>query len=81
MLNSSLLFIGFGNPKSTKKRSLKHARPDGNQGVRTGQVLLVRKVILEFSEGPSGWVNLSVRTYSVRTLLGSVRMLKLQNFF
>jgi len=29
---SSLLFIGFGNPKSTQKWSLKHAHPDESQG-------------------------------------------------
>jgi len=76
---SSLLFIGFGNPKSTKKWILKHARPDGSRP--TGQVSLVQKVILEFSAGPSGRTNLSVQTEAVQTLLGSVRMLKLQHFF
>jgi hypothetical protein len=30
--------------------------------VRTGQVFLVRKVIMEFSAGPSRWENLSVWT-------------------
>jgi hypothetical protein len=49
--------------------------------VRTGQVLLVRKVILEFSEGPSGRENLSIRTEAVRMLLRSVWMLKLHHFF
>jgi hypothetical protein len=53
----------------------------GSRAVRTGQVFLVRKVILEFSEGPFGRENLSVRTEAVRTLLGSVQTLKLQNFF
>jgi hypothetical protein len=33
---SSLLFIGFGNPKLTQKRSLKHARPDRSQGGSDG---------------------------------------------
>jgi hypothetical protein len=53
----------------------------GARAIRTGQVFLVRKVILEFSAGPSGRANISIRTEAVRTLLGSVGMLKLQNFF
>jgi hypothetical protein len=53
----------------------------GAKAVRTGQVFLVWKVILEFFEGPSGRANLSDRTEAVQTLLGSIRMLKLQYFF
>jgi hypothetical protein len=49
--------------------------------VRTGQVSLVRKVILEFSARPSGRANLSVQTEAVRALLGSVRTLKITAFF
>jgi hypothetical protein len=44
----------------------------GARAVRTGQVFLVRKVILEFSAGPSRRENLSVRTEAIRMLLGSV---------
>jgi hypothetical protein len=33
----------------------------GARAVRTGQVFLVRKVIMEFSTGPSGQANISVR--------------------
>jgi hypothetical protein len=39
------------------------------------------KSILEFSAGPSGRANLSVRTEAVRKILGSVRTLKLHHFF
>jgi hypothetical protein len=57
----------------------------GAKVVRTGLVFLVRKVILEFSAGPFGQANLSVRmpvgTEVVRTLLITVRTLKLHNFF
>jgi hypothetical protein len=53
----------------------------GAMAVRTGQVFLVWKVILEFSAGPSGRENLSVHIESVWMLLGSIRTLKLQHFF
>jgi len=45
----------------------------GARAVRTGQVFLVWKEILEFSAGPSGWENLSVWTASVRTLTVAFR--------
>jgi hypothetical protein len=53
----------------------------GARTVRTGQVFLVRKVILEFPAGPSVWENLSIRTESFRMLLMTFQMLKLHNFF
>jgi hypothetical protein len=57
----------------------------GAKAVRTGQVFLVRKVILEFSTGPSGQANVSVRmpvrTEVFRTLLITFQTLKLHNFF
>jgi hypothetical protein len=53
----------------------------GAWAVRTGQVFLVRKVILEFSVGLSGQENLFVRMEDFRTLLMAVQMLNLQNFF
>jgi hypothetical protein len=49
----------------------------GARAVRTGQVFLVRKVILEFSAGLSGRENLSIRTESVRTSIMAVRTLNL----
>jgi hypothetical protein len=53
----------------------------GARAVQTGQVFLVRKVILEFSLRPSGRANVSVRMDAVRTLVMAVRRLNLQNFF
>jgi hypothetical protein len=49
--------------------------------VRTGQVFLVRKVILEFSAGLSGWANISVRTDAFRMLVMAVQILNLHNIF
>jgi hypothetical protein len=48
------------------------ARASRREPVPSGRAkfFLVWKVILEFSAGPSGWANLSVRTEAVRTLLG-----------
>jgi hypothetical protein len=57
-----------------------HARPDA-MAVRTGQVFLVRKVILEFSEGQSRRANLSVRTETVRMLLGVRPDTQITSFF
>jgi hypothetical protein len=53
----------------------------GARAVRTGQVFLVQKVILEFSAGPSGRENISVRTEAFWMLLGSFQILKLHYFF
>jgi hypothetical protein len=74
--------IGFGNPKSSKKRSLRHERPEGSLGLSGwAKFFLSEKVILEFSVGPSGQENISVRMEAVRKLLIAVQMLNLQNFF
>jgi hypothetical protein len=48
----------------------------GARAVRTGQVFLVRKVILEFSAGLSGWENLSIQMEAFRTLLMSVQIFR-----
>jgi hypothetical protein len=45
----------------------------GAKVFRTGQVFLVRKVILEFSAWLSGRANVSIRTGSVRVLLVDVQ--------
>jgi len=48
--------------------------------VRTGNLLLARKVILEFSAGPSGRENVSILTEAFLMLLVAVQMFILQDF-
>jgi len=67
------LIYRLRKPKIESKMD-SEARASGREpwAVRTGQVFLVRKVILEFSTGPSGQAYVSIRTETFRMLVMAV---------
>jgi hypothetical protein len=76
------LIYRIWKPKIESKTE-SEARASGQEpwAVRTGQVFLVQKVIMEFYAGLSGRANVSIRTDAFRRLVITFRMFNLYKFF